>query len=416
MMIETVLHRVRIGLFNNYCRQRSKPPKCGRYDPYSPGSDIHLRTCISGAYLLFIFLCFYGVVFGQKHIEENYSTADDYVMYDFCGQTVLFGTTPGLCNQGIQYSRFSQRLLMLSADIEQNPGPTAGPTADTRIILDAITESNNKMFAEIGTVKHEVLNIKSEIHCLKDDLNSVKQSVKSVTTKQADIEGRLRLIEETVDHIKFENSTIQSDLENFSFWRDTEYDRLQVIEDQINRIETDKVRSNLRVFGLPEIESSDKPLESLIHEFIFSVTGKDDRIGVDSVDKAQRVGTSQQGKPRMVLLKFKDSATKFKLFKYRDRLRANGLRISNDLTFLQREQIKVANEKGLFAYFKNGILHTEPRRNSRDQRPREVKRAKRTLDDRNRELLRSVADNTQTGGDVDNYDTGTDAAEHLNMD
>ncbi|KAH3795533.1 hypothetical protein DPMN_149088 [Dreissena polymorpha] len=61
----------------------------------------------------------------------------------------------------------------------------------------------------------------------------------------------------------------------------------------------------------------------------------------------------------MELVPFSRSNDKFKLFKYRDMLRAKGIRISNDLSYLQRQQLKEVNKKGLVGYFKNGELCTK---------------------------------------------------------
>jgi hypothetical protein len=43
--------------------------------------------------------------------------------------------------------------------------------------------------------------------------------------------------------------------------------------------------------------------------------------------------------------------------KVRDKLRDKGIRVSNDLTYMQREQLKALNRQGKSGYYKNGDLY-----------------------------------------------------------
>ncbi|KAL4240011.1 hypothetical protein ACF0H5_000806 [Mactra antiquata] len=73
-------------------------------------------------------------------------------------------------------------------------------------------------------------------------------------------------------------------------------------------------------------------------------------------------------KPRLVIVTFNDPDDKFKLLKYRDNLRAAGIRLSSDLSYLQRQQLKEVNNRGLRGYFKNGKLVTYmPNQSNRQQ-------------------------------------------------
>ena len=48
----------------------------------------------------------------------------------------------------------------------------------------------------------------------------------------------------------------------------------------------------------------------------------------------------------------------------RDNLRKKGIRVSNDLTYMQREQLKTLNREGRAGYFKNGKLFVRPPKTS----------------------------------------------------
>ncbi|KAH3719250.1 hypothetical protein DPMN_062082 [Dreissena polymorpha] len=59
----------------------------------------------------------------------------------------------------------------------------------------------------------------------------------------------------------------------------------------------------------------------------------------------------------MVLVKMKQYDLKAEIFKARDRLRDLSIRVANELTMLQRNKIKDLPQRGIQAYYKNGVLY-----------------------------------------------------------
>ena len=91
-------------------------------------------------------------------------------------------------------------------------------------------------------------------------------------------------------------------------------------------------------------------------------------------------------KPRMVIAKFlnyENIIMIFELFKHRNVLRNKSIRISNDLTYLQRQQVKQARQRGVSAYFKDGKLCTF----SLNHRPTNTRIVKRPTRPSERERL-----------------------------
>ncbi|KAH3873383.1 hypothetical protein DPMN_036617 [Dreissena polymorpha] len=132
-----------------------------------------------------------------------------------------------------------------------------------------------------------------------------------------------------------------------------------------------------------------KSLESIIVENVFDVIGKPDLFNENSLISAKRIGESKDEEPRMIIAKFRNSDDKFELFKFRDALRRKGIRLSNDLSFLQRKQVKEARLRGLIGYFKNGklvIFKPDPKKSNDgfDGNSRVFKRARR-FGEQNRE-------------------------------
>ena len=149
----------------------------------------------------------------------------------------------------------------------------------------------------------------------------------------------------------------------------------------------------MRIFGLDETES--RNLTDIIQDEVLSFATTQER-GSMNILSTRWVGNFTPGKPRMVIVLFEHFKDKMKLFKYRDELRAKNIRLSNDLSFIQRKMIKKAKEQGSRAYFKNGVFCTEPRSKNTKSNKKEV----RTLDDRNREVLRDHQMVDEVGDDV----------------
>ncbi|KAH3843089.1 hypothetical protein DPMN_116596 [Dreissena polymorpha] len=139
---------------------------------------------------------------------------------------------------------------------------------------------------------------------------------------------------------------------------DQKEERLANMKIEFNLIESKRLKSSLRIFGLDENESDIKPLKSVIVENVFDVIGTPDLFDENYLISAKRVGERKDEEPRMIIAKFRNSDGKFEIIKFRDAFRRKGIRVSNDLSFLQRKQIKEARLIGLVGYYINGKLVT----------------------------------------------------------
>lgn len=331
MGVDINIYRARIGLFALCCKARQKRPKYGKYNKLTKGEDIHLRTFVCGLYALFGVLAMYSVVWSHTWLINNYAVANANI----CSWSVssVYGTMrgdiPSCSSYGEYFGYYSKRLLTLSADIEMNPGPDE----NTRLILQAIAET-----------KDEVKGVKYQVDCVQRELGSLREEIASIKSK--------------VDCLEYGQEVLANDVASLSLADDLKEERLTNIEIQLNLIEAERLKPSLRIFGLEETESDIKSLKSVIVENVFDVIGKPDMFNESCLINAKRVGEIQDEQPRMVIAKFENSDDKFEIFKFREVLRGRGIRVSNDLSFLQRKQVKEARKKGLLAYFKNGKLVT----------------------------------------------------------
>ena len=186
MGIDIQLYRLRIGLFGpgrGYTPKTSD--KYTKYETHIKSPDIHYRMFAT----LFLITVILKI---SEHIHQQLHSMDDRMLmgYEVClriGPTEIsytrcrnriYGTawfeydsTHGLNN----YNGFAQRLLVLSRDVESNPGPT-----DMDTILSAIQSSENKILGEIRSVRSELVTIKNDIATLKSDQIKTKLEINTV--------------------------------------------------------------------------------------------------------------------------------------------------------------------------------------------------------------------------------------------
>lgn len=261
------------------------------------------------------------------------------------------------------YLCFSQRILLLSSDVELNPGPSD----DTQMILNAIQESNRKFSSELGAVKNEIQNVRLDITSVKSEICSVKQMIQSVETKQLQLDEKVKNLEDKFVEMQAQSESLQNAVAQMSYFEECENDRLDVIEQQVYNLEAENLKCSLRVFGLQEPENGVKNLKTMVNNNILQVADVEDNLTIDCIADARRIGNNtSRDRCCMVIVKFSDYNAKMKLFKYQDKLRENVIRISNNLTYGQRKQLKELSDKGYYGYFKNGKLYKRQKDNTND--------------------------------------------------
>ena len=82
------------------------------------------------------------------------------------------------------------------------------------------------------------------------------------------------------------------------------------------------------------------------------------------IERAHRIGARRQrsDQPRPLIVEFQRWSDRMDIVTdktLRDLLRAEGIRVTSDLTIRQRSEIQFYHQQGKLAYFKNGKLHFE---------------------------------------------------------
>ena len=399
MGISLQQYRASIGLYSGVYRPRRNTLKC-KYNPFCKGTDIHLRTFISSILLTIIVLVSCTTVRALHTTIDTYATTAYLEDYHYLPPNTGYGvtqvpftsTTPPIEVYGRAAVPFIQLRLLLAGDVETNPGPTE----DTQIILNAISASDQKMTAELESVKSDIKCVRDDMHSIKSDIKSIKSKVKTLDENQTNLFKTCNDFAKKFESVDYYTEQVMGDLESMSLKCERDGDRMDRLEQQMNLLEADKLKCNLRIFGLPETETETKPLASVLDERVFSVMNPDETVKSNSLVRAERIGKASSSKTRLVIIEFADHTDKLKLFKYRDALRNKSIRISNDLSYCQRLQLNDLNRQGISGYFRNGILHTFRKQRTTLGSENPPARRIRTLDDRNRLLLNRETNNMVT--------------------
>lgn len=367
MGIDLMLYRCRIGLFRGgLCRMHPhKKTHQEQYSRMTKSSDIYVRVFCCCIVLLLMLLQYRAAI----AIRDEYLFNDVSRMngVDFCSTahgmacnleplrcwrfgTYIAHTYEGTYSEATLYEYFVQRLLMLAADVELNPGPSS----DTQEILEAISLSNVKTMQLINDVKTEVLSVKSEISSMKSDLSSMQEKIKQVEGTQVVFEKRLSDIDVKLDRVEYLNEVANDDIVALDTKFEKHCQKCEDLENIVDRLESEHRKCNMRVFGLDECpdENPDSLLLSVSENVCKIARPNEDA----KIIFAKRLGERVDDKPRMVLVKFRDADYKFRLFTGRDLLREHGIRVSNDLTHRQRSMLREFKAQGKMGYFKGGRL------------------------------------------------------------
>ena len=132
MGIDLDTYRARIGC---YRMPLAKPRKVENYNPNTSGDDVHLRAFIVCIYALLVVSTTLGVLILQRHAENSlissYSSASIEIYHQECVPNLSYQTCVKhqinhVPSADRLYVAYAQRILLLSSDIELNPGPFTG--------------------------------------------------------------------------------------------------------------------------------------------------------------------------------------------------------------------------------------------------------------------------------------------------
>lgn len=368
MGVGIVAYRCRIGLFNLRRKQsqnKDKPSKKGkskRYMPETTGTDIHFRVfvmCILiGIQLVLAELLLLAIRNYSSMLYEG-TDGDYYSGLVRVGHGFETITTPyNIIDGGAQYTYkgLTQRLLMLSADIETNPGPET----DMEIILREIRSSKTELLEELKSVKSDIKFIKDEVAEIKLDNTVTKTNVTKLQSKQTEFETKLKNMQKELDLVKSEKETLQLDVDALADELYSKSESINKLDNDIDQLEAYSRRDTVRVFGLPEQENENyATIKQYVIDEVLSVARPDIQWSSKDIVRTHRVGSENPDKPdqpRILLIKFLHWDHKMDLYQGREALREKDIHVGDDLTKRQRQTLKRLANNGRLAYYYKGKL------------------------------------------------------------
>ena len=356
MGIDLDLYRLRIGRFGPGRGYRATNTHQGSYDiPRSSDTpDICYRLLATYLVIGLVLIgCRESMVFRDVTLSDIVRFASG-IPSDVCvGYTGYDGNTMSDINLYVEeYAGFRERMLVLSADVETNPGPLS---ESEQTLLNAIQASETRVLAEINDVKTNIDVMKNDFSEVKSECLKIKSDIDVVKSAQAKTDKQVKSLKTSMNNIQGVTETLQLDIDQMHENFETKVDLLADIEDELDRLDRENRKATMRIFGLPEtINERSVDAKNIVTENVLKVACNDEEWSPDDLQSAFRVGESNDDQPRIMMATFRYADDKFKVYAERARLREKGIRVSDDLTKRQRKKLK---EKGYNGYFYKGQVH-----------------------------------------------------------
>lgn len=381
MGVDLQTYRARVG---GFIPPASKTTKQDTYNPRCYGTDVHWRTLMTCFVLLGLVCVTYGFMRGKYEFVTYHASSCAIEDLHACIDHITMARYTDACHlRPGYYSSFYSRLLLLSADVELNPGPVS----DTELILKAIEESNNKMANDIRGLKDDIAGLKTDISGVKTELKSVSEKVAKIDERQKTVETDVKTIQSQISDIEYNAGIMHADVGALSVNDERRDDQIDKILNQLNGVDREMRKCNLRIFGIPDGENeTQKETKLKVMSSVLNAAASHSDVS-DAPDpdscliSARRLGqfNKDKNKPRAILAKFRNPDDKFSLFSIRDKLRENGIKIANDLTPYEKEQLDRLKQQGRRGYFSRGKLMIVDENLSNNSDNRMFRRATRRL-------------------------------------
>lgn len=297
------------------------------------------------------------------------------------------------------------RKLLLSGDVEENPGPgpTPDPTpdhskedkednphnTDTDTDTDAagqkLTRDDGGIAPDVATeilrairmqgeqqeeqncvVRHELSEIKTELGIVIENCQQINERCSQLESEQSrlsvaveSLTGDVGQLHDTTIEGREQTATLTTTVTGLQ-------DQVTKMTDDIDRLESFSRRDNLRFFGVTQ-QVDDENYDTCAGAVVDTLNSvKTYKTWTDDdIVRAHRVGQARPGEPKPMIVKFRQWRDKMTLIKDKDirgQLEEKGVRLANDLTRIQAETVAQAKREGKVAYFVRGKLTIQPRR------------------------------------------------------
>ena len=147
-----------------------------------------------------------------------------------------------------QYGAYFERQLVLSSDVELNPGPLT----DKDEILGAIISSKEDVLEGLKAVENDIRSIKAEISKMQLSQAQIETDISQVKEKQSGFEKRMKGVENDIKFVIGENEVFRLDIDELQSQLEDKDTLIEKLDRDVGRLERYSRRDKFRVFGLME--------------------------------------------------------------------------------------------------------------------------------------------------------------------
>ncbi|XP_049269120.1 uncharacterized protein LOC119386531 [Rhipicephalus sanguineus] len=241
-------------------------------------------------------------------------------------------------------------LLMLSGDIETNPGPSG----------------NDAVLTELQKIAAGQSKVITEVQSLKSQLNTTDRTITDLCKRMTDLEAHYQAL-----------IPLRNDIEKMRADTSSMSRKIEELEDCLDDAENRSRRNNLIFYGISDPTDSEtwNDSEKLIIDFCSNNLGIP--VGPHDFERAHRLGRHSLGRNRPIIMKFACYKTKDSILSNGRKLRNTNLSIGEDFSLSVRHARKhlIAFAKAKSSKFSlwYKTLHIGPKRYVFDKLSRTVK-------------------------------------------
>ena len=332
----------------------------------------------------------------ERHATKGTMPGGSENLFDIVDPTsdlITLVQAPILLTSCAVYAVWLARKILLSNDVEVNPGPLhekhvpgatggeegkgAGPEeTGTGInmadILRAIEQQSKQMQDQLkcqgDTITKELSEIKTDLRNVSTKCEEINERCNKLEDKNHELAYQMTQIGQDVNNLCFESEDRKEECANLFGAVDELKQEVGRMNEELDRLEEHSRRDNLRIFGVPSVSRDVKETyDDCCEAVCYALNGVDGsrRWSEHDIVRAHRVGQARAGEPKPMIVKFSRWRDKMKLLRdkpLRGMLERKGVRVANDLTRRQMGVVNEAKREGKAAYFVRGKLTIGPRR------------------------------------------------------
>ncbi|XP_070560282.1 tropomyosin Tod p 1.0102-like [Ptychodera flava] len=229
-------------------------------------------------------------------------------------------------------------LLVISGNIERNPGPPKLRSADSEAItkedITALHEKLDTIIADTKAMNSNFALLQTRIDNVEEDINDIKEQMKEESEKLNEIEK----LKSEIDCLKRKSSvSVDSDSQaSPTTWLKTMLDEMKKSINEIRKEKDDQEnrsrRNNLVFFGVSQNGDSETWAESeeQVKRIIHDNLGMEDIVEFERVDRIPNAPSVRGSKP--VVAMFRNYKDKEKALRKAYKLKHTNISISEDYT------------------------------------------------------------------------------------